>query len=339
MADDVKLSLKKITFEKDGEFFLYSRYKVGRSLHVSLFNLKNYEAYTGDSSEINLRAMASTRRSTYSDFLANTVCALMWDDSEIQFTYSFEKDAGDLYFRWAKVFESEDMKVSLGRIKVCSVDFYSVIETVLCQVSLELRTISTSLEKTKLELEESNKEKERSKDLIQSAIKVKEEMEKELYSKFVVVLNKKKEKIRKLKGGVTVSTPESTSDSEAVTAKGKKRTKKMPRKNQSKRVQPNVMSTSEDETSECTDEDLFNRPGPSTCHQPTHNSSLLLGDDDFEVTCPVQQPRQRRPKGAHAKSTVSAQGMDNKEDSSSPVNRNEPSTVAIDSIEDLLDML
>lgn len=336
----MKLSLKKVRLEDDGEFFLYSRYEIGKNFHINLFNTKNSEAYDGDISEINLRAMASARRTTYTDFLANTLCALMWDDaSDVQFSYNFEKDSESLYFRWAKVFESEDMKVSLGRIKVARVEFCSLIETVLCQVSTELHSISSSLEKAKLELEESNKEKEMSKELVQSAIKVKKDMEKELYSKFVIVLNKKKEKIRKLKQEVAASTPESISDNEAVVTKGKKRTKKMPLKNQSKRVLPHVMSTSEDDASECSDEDLFSKPGPSSCHRPTSNSLLLEDDDDIEFICTVQQPRQRHPKGSYKRDAVPDEENKNKDDSHSPQERNEETRVSDDSIENLLHML
>lgn len=266
----VSNSLILIDIAKQQDVFLFCNFERNRKLHIVLLDVNECKAFSGYVTDIDLRSQAAIINMTFSDFLSLSTKALTKKEAEdSKFLYSLEKNCENFIFKWKSVDQDETI-ISIGSIKVTEKDYGSLVKEVFMMLSNELSNLNSKVTSMEEELHNIRKEKEGAVRLASAVTDVKDRVEKELFSKFILILNQKKEKIRNLKRN---------NDDISVVSKKKKNMK--PKK-------LHQISDSSDEA--MSDIEKSHVAGPSAVK---HNTSLPFLDDDNEKPI-LPSPSKRR---------------------------------------------
>lgn len=266
----VSNSLILIDIAKQQDVFLFCNFERNRKLHIVLLDVNECKAFSGYVTDIDLRSQAAIINMTFSDFLSLSTKALTKKEAEgSKFLYSLEKNCENFIFKWKSVDQDETI-ISIGSIKVTEKDYGSLVKEVFMMLSNELSNLNSKVTSMEEELQNIRKEKEGAVKLASEVTDVKDRVEKELFSKFILILNQKKEKIRSLKRN---------NDDISVVSKKKKNMK--PKK-------LHQISDSSDEA--MSDIEKTHVAGPSAVK---HNTSLPFLDDDNEKPI-LPSPSKRR---------------------------------------------
>lgn len=254
-------SIKKIDLaDCTDSIFLVCSFDNSKQLHITVLDNEKCKAFSGHATDIELRSQAATLRMTFSEFITLTLKALT-SKSEvdaIKFLYCLEQNCKSFLFRWKSIDQDETI-INIGCITVTEQDYKSVTNSTFSMLSAELSGLNEEIENKKQTISKLNKEKEEHLRLVTDMSDMKERLETELYSKFILVLNEKKRKIKALKENGSDTLPNNV----------RKIIKPvLPKKT-------HLISDSSDE--EICDQEIRNIPGPSNTK---HNASLMFFDDE-----------------------------------------------------------
>lgn len=267
-------SLILIDLAEQRDVFLYCNFERDRKLHIVLLDVNECKAFSGYVTDVDLRLQAATINMMFSDFLSLSTKALTKKEAEgSKFLYSLEKNCENFIFKWKSVDQDETI-ISIGSIKVTERDYGSLVKEVFMMLSNELSNLNSKVTSMEEELQSIRKEKEGAVRLASEVTDVKDRVEKELFSKFILILNQKKEKVRSLKRN---------NDSTSVNAAVSKRKKNM------KPKKLHQVSDSSDEA--ISDIEKAHKAGPSASK---HNVSLPFLDDDDNKRPILPSPSKRR---------------------------------------------
>jgi len=229
-----------------------------------------------------LENQAKSAEKTYNEFLMETRCALLFEKSmSKEFAHSVEVEKGHLKFAWKLVLD-HGIKFQLGTAMLLeneNKDIGSFLDSVICQFSKmkdEISTLSTAKENLLNEREKTLKR-------LEEFASAKEQLEVDLYEKFLSVLNEKKAKIRQLKKAC-----ENLRDEQAQSVVGDASAK------------PKAKSSHESsEEDEDTDKEEEKRAENNRKQTTAHKMPKIIGADeeeDEEVTIPARRKKMTRQK-------------------------------------------
>lgn len=191
-------SIIKIDLDDRQDVFLFCNYEPAKKLNLYLLDLNNCKAFTGYATEIDLISQAAVIKMIFNDFLSLTTKALTQTETDYKFLYSLEKNCENFIFRWKSI-DSDETIISIGKVKVAETDYKSAANVIFSFLSDELTNLNKKVLDMEKELFSARKEKDDAIKFASDITNMKEQVENELYSKFVLILNEKKEKIRSLK--------------------------------------------------------------------------------------------------------------------------------------------
>ncbi|KAK6189726.1 hypothetical protein SNE40_001725 [Patella caerulea] len=196
-----KKVLSKITTVGSQQFFLLTTIPVDKEDGFNLLLTDGQSTWTGTFSADNMDKQRKRLKMDFTSYFNQTEKAFIRDDDDVNFEYSVKIKNGDTAeLVWKKHVTSDDIKFQLGSITlmlkddpvtgICTILNHSVVNNERDQHQLK-----------QLETDNNRLSQERMMTLkrLEKCVAAKEEMEKDLFSKFVAVLNSKKEKIRNLK--------------------------------------------------------------------------------------------------------------------------------------------
>ncbi|XP_071853048.1 uncharacterized protein [Apostichopus japonicus] len=197
-------SLSSIT--ANGEtFFLFTTTIAEEEDNVVSFELvltDAINAWSGSISNSDLQALCKEIKEDLSKFIEESKEALTQTDDGSNLVFGYQVKSlrdGCKELAWKRVMQDENIKFQLGSVRLQPADDPSEHMRELLQHSIE--EVAASQKKMKhLECEQDRLSSERAQALkrLEKCVEMKEEQDKNLYSKFCVVLNEKKSKIRKL---------------------------------------------------------------------------------------------------------------------------------------------
>ncbi|XP_054706932.1 uncharacterized protein LOC129216741 [Uloborus diversus] len=217
-------SILKISLQNEQEVFLLSEYVPENKLSVKILSVGQNEAWHGEISDLDLRSQAAHIRLTFSKFLTKAKNAFFYSNqSDVKYIYNLEKRNSKHAFEWKSI-DCEETIIKLGYVLVEKTDFKTICSEVLTCVSQELLTANNIHNELKATLEKSESKRSELVELLSNATEAKSSVEKELYSKFVVLLNAKKRKIRELTSNIS----DDSNDSGKLQVKKKAKTNQCP---------------------------------------------------------------------------------------------------------------
>ncbi|KAF8795154.1 hypothetical protein HNY73_003034 [Argiope bruennichi] len=302
-------ALSKIRLRNGDDVFLMVDYELNNKLCVKILNLKCNEAYVGYSNDIELRSQAARIRLTYDEFTQKVIKALIENTANnSNFLYCLDKQDDIYKFQWKSIDEEQTI-ISLGNLDVKKENFAITMAEILEMLSLEMRLMSNEVQELNEKVDRAQNQTFESLKQLKLATEMKEKLEKEMYSKFVLILNEKKRKIRELQ---QINKQNSlSSNAEFLNKKPKKSV---------------PLISDSDDTDELEEKD---KPGPSV----TKDNSFLFLDDDKPIL-PSNQNRIRNRK-------ILASKKENENDSTLNCNPSSEKIIIDDdeSDEDLFDNL
>ncbi|XP_071104942.1 DNA repair protein XRCC4-like isoform X2 [Haliotis cracherodii] len=170
--------------------------------------------WSGDLTEDNIDSLSSKAKMDYNTYVAQTVKAFTQQNmAGMHFEFQMKTRGDDsVDFIWKKYVPADEIKFQLG-----SVTLYMKDDPARCirQIFQQNITTNTSLQERIRSLDTDNERLSRERAMalkrLDKCITAKEEVERDLYEKFVAVLNSKKEKIRALKQQIEEGVPSTSS--------------------------------------------------------------------------------------------------------------------------------
>ncbi|GFT43795.1 uncharacterized protein NPIL_642471 [Nephila pilipes] len=286
-------ALTKIRLQDQDDVFLVSEFEIGDKLVLKILNIKRSEIYIGQASDVELRSQAAKIRLTFNDYINKAIKALFGNlQSGTNFLYCLDKKDDKYTFKWKSI-DLEETVINLGNVEMEKKEFVFVLTDILQSISSEMHMLNDKMRELELELNQSKNQTSETLKQLSFAIDIKESLEKEMYSKFVCVLNEKKRKIKQLQ------------------KKSYSCTNNKPEKKSRKSLEP-VFSDTSDELDGLLD---INKPGPST----TKEQKTLLFLDDNKAVIPTDRKRIRNRKipisrKANMKDTLSSKNSSHDEE-------------------------
>ncbi|XP_035213629.1 DNA repair protein XRCC4-like [Stegodyphus dumicola] len=200
-----------------------------------------------------------------------------------EYIYSLEKSSDAYIFKWKSV-DSDETVINLGNLKLDEIDYKFAIADVLQSASSELLSLNEKVHSLNASLQESENKKTEAVNLLALSTDAKENLEREMYAKFILVLNEKKRKIRELQLNK----------------------KSHSRSSNNKREKSCENKKSYHQYSESSDEvdgnlETANKPAPST----SSKRSSMLFFDDIESDVPIKQSKMRNRKAINVAESTS----------------------------------
>ncbi|XP_023228683.1 DNA repair protein XRCC4-like isoform X1 [Centruroides sculpturatus] len=182
------------------DYYLCTLYEQeNNQFHILLISLESDQYFKGILEEEFLKEKALKLRKTYENYLEETKNALKFINSSLKFIYDIKK-SGDVYvFEWKKLIEEEEVRVLFGSVVLSVSDVKDVMKYILELFEINIKKLQSEVVQLQQQEMQLIKDKNESMALLEETAKWKENLEKELYSKFILILNSKKEKIKELK--------------------------------------------------------------------------------------------------------------------------------------------
>ena len=195
MADSLPLtSLSVLEVEDSCEYlYLWTEYD-GESLSLKLSD--GSSAWQGSLTKNQLRGMAEQSKMDFDAYIADTLKALTRKNMGNQsFVYSYiVSDSGSLELVWKKHLLQNNVKFQMGGVDL-SPGASKTIHRSFMDYAIESQE---QMKELKEKSERLVSERKSALDELQHRVSLKDEVEKDLLSKFKLILNEKKAKIRKL---------------------------------------------------------------------------------------------------------------------------------------------
>ncbi|OWF50651.1 DNA repair protein XRCC4-like isoform X2 [Mizuhopecten yessoensis] len=256
----------------------------------------------GDSTQKSKKYLQEYQRQTVEAFTGET-----FKDNEYRFTLKHQPNAVE--FSWKRNVSSKEIAFLLGTttLKLCSDEKSQDMITQIFQFCIN-QTTDFKDQISTLNIDNKNLAQERVNALkrLEKCVVAKEELEKDLYSKFAAVLNAKKEKIQRLKDQMETGAPTPVvSDSEEEPTASTSRTTVPSAKAARKR------KASDESESNTSDEDMTTsqpcrlRIKGTKPSKADEDDGLVLEDSKDSVSRSEVIRRPRRPPGGNKKQTPS----------------------------------
>ncbi|XP_041365256.1 DNA repair protein XRCC4-like isoform X2 [Gigantopelta aegis] len=277
-------------------YYLLSELKDGGKEGFKLTITDGERVWAGQVTEDDLDRLCTKMKMDFETFVKQTAKAFTRQETgDLSFEYQV-KPQGDnsVSFIWKKYVPADDIRFQMGsasldlkpdsRVLICEM-FSHCIEKI-GQRQTQIHTLETDNERLSQERTMALKR-------LDKCVTAKEEMEKDLYSKFVAVLNSKKEKIRSLKchGTGDQTHPEGANMEVETTGVDEDSADDVSTNSQNKvrRRESEEENTDDEETTS-----RKRRQKPTIVKTSDHDSSLVLEDDtDEPTTHPVTRPARR----------------------------------------------
>ncbi|GBM73314.1 hypothetical protein AVEN_144693-1 [Araneus ventricosus] len=267
----IQKALSKLRLRNGDDVFLMVEYELNNKLFVKILNLKRNEVYVGHSNDIELRSQAARIRLTFDEFTEKIIKALVENASDnSNFLYCLDEQDGMYKFQWKSIDEEQTI-ISLGSVDVRKESFAITLTDMLEMISIEMRLMRNKIQELNADIDRTQNQSSDALEQLRLATEMKEKLEKEMYSKFVLVLNEKKRKIRELQQKNKHNSHSGNTEFQ----------KKKPKKSSKP-----LVSDSSDEL------DDIDEPGPSAAKTDTSFSFL---DDDKSIL-PTTRNRIRNRK-------------------------------------------
>lgn len=194
------IGLNKINLQnEESEYFLYSVYEIDENLfHLSLISFEDDKYFKAVLEEEYMRDKALKLRIPYEDYLNETKSALCFVPSDLKFVYDVRKDSKNFMFEWKKLIEEEELKILYGSVVLYVLNMKDIFKSILESFIVKMTNIHNEIAQMKEKVHQLSKDKSETIDLLEQTAEWKQNLEKDLYTKFILVLNSKKEKIREL---------------------------------------------------------------------------------------------------------------------------------------------
>lgn len=165
---------------------------------VSLQVSDGVRAWQGSLSTTQLKALAERSKLTLKSFLTDTRKALSRKDlGELSFLYSAKHLEDDkLELTWKKHILSENIKFQLGQVELCSRPSACIVPPLISFGIDSISELQQRLGQLEAKCVRLTREREEALQILRQHASIQEQVEKDLFSKFKVVLNEKKAKIR-----------------------------------------------------------------------------------------------------------------------------------------------
>lgn len=182
-------------------------------VHSSMYELhaSNGElTWKGDLYYDDIRKFATTAKMDESNVLKDTEKAFTEGNNSIlqfEFTTKLRHD-NNLQLTWKKKLDAKDIKIQLGFVNLQSQLNSSVGLKMLNFAVTEIASLTSKIRQMELDTKRICNERQMAITRLKSAVNVKEELETDLFQKFVLLLNEKKSRIKDLSDHLHVSTKE-----------------------------------------------------------------------------------------------------------------------------------
>ena len=285
------------------QYTLYTTYS-GTVLSMSMSD--GQDTWEGEVTEPELQDLASSSNVAPEEHLADTIRALQGDNVDgKEFVYLVTRaPSGSRRLAWKKYLPEDNIKFQLGEVTLHPVSSDQRSHFELCDYAinsiseLKRQVIATKADKQRLISERASVLRR-----LEECVSLKEDIERELFGKFKVVLNDKKSKIRQLGEQVELLLDEN--------AQLQQKLKDLPStegKMSSKAQEDSVNPKESSKVSPDTDDEMdLGAPKGTTLGDAETNetlevsSSLLVGEEEKEYSPPVKRQR-RKPNASHSAS-------------------------------------
>ncbi|XP_070565466.1 DNA repair protein XRCC4-like isoform X1 [Ptychodera flava] len=255
------------------------------------------QAWTGEISIDELESLASDIKMDASEYINQTCKALTREKTgQTTFQYQVKKYKGEsIEFSWKKVMDTDRIKFQLGSVVLEKAS--DTTETVKEIFDFSIEKMGSLHGKiSTLEADNARLSAERGKALkrLEKCVELKENMEKDLYGKFQVLVNDKKAKIRQLKEEVTDArryANSSQSSSRAAANEAESDTDK--EENTDKEDNADEDMSAEETTDEEEKKTLSKGKRKVVVSKTLAGDGLVLSDDEVD-TAPAPSSKRRR---------------------------------------------
>jgi len=295
----------RVVTKDDEECFLLTKLfaKGKEGFELTVFN--DGKVWSGKVTEDDLEELASRLKINYSKYVEQTTEALtsLGTAASQTFQYQLKQQRDTAEFSWKKHIAEENITFQLGSATLKSrPDSSQFITKMFKHCVLSMEELKERIRNLETDNERLSQERLNALKRLEKCVVAKEELEQELYSKFTMVLNSKKEKIRQLKQGVNNSMGNGAADdSDSDVDEPSTSTSRTKRSRSPEDVGNTVKSDSDRNTDDETPK--AKKPRASQRAKDTKSradDSLDLGNDEDaeEVT---QVTRTRRQRGRQQK--------------------------------------
>ncbi|XP_067124133.1 DNA repair protein XRCC4-like [Centruroides vittatus] len=187
-----------VSFKED--YFLCTLYEQeNNQFHILLISLDCDKYFKGILEEEFMKEKALKLRKTYENYLEETKSALKFINSSLKFIYDIKKSGDHYVFEWKKLIEEEEVRVLFGSVVLSVSDVKDVMKYILELFEININKLQSEVVQLQQQEMQLIEDKNETMALLEETTKWKKNLERELYSKFILVLNNKKEKIKELK--------------------------------------------------------------------------------------------------------------------------------------------
>ena len=194
----VATSLWKLKLEDTSEYlFIWTRYD-GDSLTLNVSD--GVDSWSGVLSKEEMEVMADQTKISLNNYIEDTLKALTGKNiGNLSFWYSAKRsDNGSLQLIWKKHLASDNIKFHLGKVNLSPVSSRTIHCSFLNYAIDSMENLWQKIDNLEASLEQVTMERQSAISRLQNCALLQENLEKDLYGKFKLILNGKKSKIRKL---------------------------------------------------------------------------------------------------------------------------------------------
>lgn len=195
---DVTRCLSRLELEGSaGSLYAVTAYD-GSVLTVTAAN--GSQTWTGQLTAKELAEMAKEIKMSSKDFITETLKALTREKmGSMAYVYSTRACSGDrLQLSWKRCLKVDNIKLELGSLTLVSTSPQTANSSILDFAVETIRTLNNEIILHEEEKSNLRSEWERALSQLETCAQLKENLEKDLYGKFTLILNDKKSKIRRL---------------------------------------------------------------------------------------------------------------------------------------------
>ncbi|XP_022096501.1 DNA repair protein XRCC4-like [Acanthaster planci] len=270
-------------------YFLKTTCRNGGQEGFDLVITDAVNSWEGQISAKRLTQLAKKVNMELEEFIEHTKKALTRQDmGDLAFEYQMRCDSDKSEFSWKKVMANESIKFQLGSVALEVVeDSAESIQELFIFTIDNAASLRDNIRLLERENERLSTERANALKRLEKCVGMHEEMEKELFSKFQVVLNDKKAKIRRLKQEASSLATNNTAkrSSQDLHSSGEESDQEHP----AEESEGEEVST--DEESKAAKKPQ-KRTAPSKRVDP--DTSLILGEEPTSEVAPVGKRRRRR---------------------------------------------
>ncbi|XP_025080391.1 DNA repair protein XRCC4-like isoform X3 [Pomacea canaliculata] len=287
--------------------FLLTRLKSEGKEGLHLMLTDGEQFWEGELTEEDLDSLSSNLKMDFNSYVGQTVMALTKPhSSEFSFAYHLKQQAeGVVDFLWKKA-ATEDIKILMGSVLLHSqTDAVRALAHIFDACIGSAEELHNRIHSLETENQRLSQERQNALKRLEKCVSAKEELERDLYSKFVTVLNSKKAKIRALKQGdeEIMDVIEETSNTSSRGQKSRvNKTSSTVNLDKSLPGDDSPYSNNEEDRAGDTDDEkpAKKKRGPVDQSAGDGESSLVLGDDggnNQEKEKRVTRPVRNRGRG------------------------------------------